>query len=165
MELPEMVQCILNTSSANAFKEKSRGLPAQMALQAISCQRGKTTRSRKSIAFFQLRKGNLLGSAVSLRGTALYFFLDQYVYLVSPRKGAPGKNLQQKGRVKERHGDYNFGEERWTIFPGLETHFLTISALGGFNCTLSPAPGKKGSAEWLLAALQFPFFQKKVQNN
>ena len=160
-----MVQCTLNTSSADAFKDKSRGLPAQMALQAISCQRGKTTRSRKSIAFFQLRKGNLLGCAVSLRGAALYFFLDQYIFLVSPRKGAPGKYFQERARVKQERGGYSFGEQRFTSFPGLEEHFLAVSAVGGFNCTLFAFPCKKQNAEWLLAALQFPLSPGQVENN
>ena len=155
MELPQIVQCVLNSSSADALKEKSRGLAAHIALQTISCQKGKATRSRKSIAFFQLRKGNLLGCTVNLRGAALYSFLDQYVFLVSPllRKNAVDKRIG--GRKKRGQPHYNFGEQGVTAFPGLEGHFLQLSNVGGFDCTLVSS-SCFGGLVWVLAALQFP---------
>ncbi len=157
MELPEMAQCVLNTSSGDALKNVVRGLPAQIALQAISGQRGKATRSRKSIAFFQLRKGNLLGCTVNLRGAALYSFLDQYLLLVSPRLGASGGSAYVKqGEKVPQYTDYNFGGDGFTFFPGLETHFLSLSDAGGFNCTFCAYPGASKGLGWLLAALQFP---------
>lgn len=160
MELPHIVQCVLNSSSADALKEKSRGLAAHIALQTISCQKGKATRSRKSIAFFQLRKGNLLGCAVNLRGAALYSFLDQYVFLVSPllRKNVSDKRMggQKKGGQGVQLCEcYNFGEQGVTAFPGLEGHFLQLSNVGGFNCTFVSS-SCFGGLVWVLAALQFP---------
>ena len=160
MELPRIMQCVLNSSSADALKEKSRGLAAHIALQTISCQKGKETRARKSIAFFQLRKGNLLGCTVNLRGKALYSFLDQYVFLVSPllRKNASdvGAGKTRKGGQSMPQGaHYNFGEQGVTPFPGLEGHFLQLSSVGGFDCTLTSSSCFSGLV-WVLAALQFP---------
>ena len=160
MELPRIMQCVLNSSSAHALKEKSRGLAAHIALQTISCQKGRETRARKSIAFFQLRKGNLLGCTVNLRGKALYSFLDQYVFLVSPllRKnasdGGTGK-VKKKGQSMPQGANYNFGEQGVTPFPGLEGHFLQLSSVGGFDCTLISS-SSFGGLVWVLAALQFP---------
>ena len=161
MELPRIMQCVLNSSSGGALKEKSQGLAAHIALQTISCQKGKETRARKSIAFFQLRKGNLLGCTVNLRGAALYSFLDQYVFLVSPllRKNANDvrTNKEKKGQSMPQGAHYNFGEQGVTPFPGLESHFLQLSSVGGFDCTLiSSSSSCLGSLVWVLAALQFP---------
>ena len=160
MELPQIMQCVLNSSSADALKEKSRGLASHIALQTISCQKGKPTRSRKSIAFFQLRKGNLLGCTVNLRGAALYSFLDQYIFLVSPllRKSAheTGASKRKKsGEFMQQGTNYNWGEGGVTPFPGLEGHFLQLSSVGGFDCTLVSSSCFKGLV-WVLAALQFP---------
>ena len=151
MQLPSMVQCVLNSSSGELLKDKSAGLTTQVAFQAITGQKAKSTRSLKSIAAFQLRKGNLLGCTVNLRGAALYSFLDQYMVLVSPQ------NAGEK-RKKMEFTHWNFGGKSFTSFPGLEKHFLALSQVGGYNCTLSVlSPGKK-QVQWLLAALQLPFF-------
>ena len=151
MQLPSIVQCVLNSSSGQLLKDKSTGLTSQVALQSITGQKAKRTRSLKSIAAFQLRKGNLLGCTVNLRGAALYSFLDQYMVLVF------AGNVSEK-RKKIKFTDCNFGGTSFTSFPGLEKHFLQLSQVGGYNCTLSLfSPGKK-QVEWLLAALQLPFF-------
>ena len=144
-----MVQCVLNSSSADVLKDKSRALGAQTAIQAASCQMGKRTRSRKSIASFQLRKGNLLGCAVNLRGAALHSFLDQYIFLVSPRAGTKSGKVQQRA-------DYSLGKSSFLFFPGLDMHFLALSSAGGFNCTFSFSSRKRKGVMCLLAALQFP---------
>ena len=167
MELPEIVQCFLNSSSNDALKDPKRLLPVETAIQLVSCQKGRATRSRKSIASFQLRRGNLLGYATSLRGMKIYSFLDLYIFLVSPQSTPvpfPGGSRREKAqekklfrdKIKTQTAHYNFGEEKFTLFPGLETHFLTLSTVGGFNCTLSIPSGKKGELPWLLAWLQFP---------
>lgn len=172
MQLPEIVQCVLNSSSNDVSRDAKRGLPVQMAFQLICCQMGKATRSRKSIASFQLRRGNLLGYAAHLRGAKIYSFLDQYIFLVSPRPGTLSESAVKRKsspfatpRAESTGGDtgkkdqvthYTFGKESFTLFPGLEAHFLAFSTVGGFNCTLSAAPCEKKGLEWLLAALQFP---------
>lgn len=157
MQFPQITQCVLNSSSADALKETATTLPAQTALQAVTGQKGKSTRSRKSIAFFQLRKGNLLGCAINLRGAALYSFLDQYLLFLSPRM--PAQRITPCITGAHVRVDCNFGGMNLNIFPGLETHFLKLSRGGGFHCTFC-ALGKSGTGggevAWLLSALQFP---------
>lgn len=154
MELPKIVQCVLNTSSSQVVKDKIRALPGQTALQLLSAQKSKSTRSRKSVATFQLRKDNLLGCTVNLRDKALYSFLDQYATMVFSLSGRRGLtcpplfakvNTFARGKVglpkrmwhKRLGADYNFGMDGFTFFPGLDAHFLLLSTAGGFNCTFS----------------------------
>ena len=155
MELPEIVQCALNTSSASIVREKTRILAACVALQTVSMQKSKTNRSRHSIAAFNLRRGGALGCAVKLRGRALYSFLDQYVTLVFPRKDVMGVQgggfpLVAKGKT------VGIGVQNFTSFPELEAHFLMFSPLGGYNCTFCTSTKSAAQAALLLTAFQFP---------
>lgn len=166
MELPKIVQCALNTSSAHFLKNKARGLTAQIALQCISGQKSKATRARKSIATFQLRKDNLLGCTVNVRGVALYSFLDQCFTLACSPMRTPfvaQKHTALDSREKKRNGVqetpsalFNFGGKGLTFFPGLEAHFLLFSTIGGFNCTLGASAAGAQELTLLLTALQFP---------
>ena len=154
MELPEIVQCALNTSSALIVREKTRILAACVALQTVSMQKSRTTRSRRSIAAFNLRRGGALGCTVKLRGGALYYFLDQYVTLVLPRIAAG----VQGGRFPPLpgKGDAQGGGENFISFPELEAHFLMFSSLGGYNCTFCTSTKSAPQAALLLTAFQFP---------
>ena len=150
MELPKIVQCVLNSSSGNTLKDTARGLATQIAMQTITSQKARATRSRKSIASFQLRKGHYLGCTTNLRGAALDIFLDQYIYLVSP------KIVEQTPWLVRTAGDFNFAGDNFTHFPGLEGHFLALSTVGGYNCTLCASCRGEKDLGWLLTALQFP---------
>ena len=159
MQLPQIMQCVLNSSSALALKQATLTAPAQIALQALTTQKAKSTRARKSIAAFHHRKGNLLGCAVHLRGALLYSFLDQYIMLVSPRM--PFMGTQRMGRAEKttpvHYNCANYAGRDLNIFPGLETHFLELSNAGGFNLNFCTGGSlQRGELEWLLAAFQFP---------
>ena len=171
MELPKIIQCVFNSSSAAFLKDKARGLAVQTACSSISGQRSAFTRAHKSIATFQLKKGSLLGCTVNLRGAALYSFLDQYITLacsplhrqalpVGERPTAVEKTQGSGWRIKSKsrqHVDHNFGGGSFTFFPGIEAHFLAFSAAGGFHCTLSVAhSGGLGLPLAVLTALQIP---------
>lgn len=162
MELPQFTQSILNASGAT-FLKKNSGLAAQSALQSIGGQRGETTRARKSIAPFQLRKNNLLGCAVNLRGQALYSFLDQYItFVCSSLTPIRDNNESQFPRVIERQptlqqgARYNFGGDSFLSFPGLQSHFLALFGAGGFNCTFCVVVREGGQLTPFLTALQIP---------
>ncbi len=155
MECPEIVQCALNTTSASIVREKARILAACIALQTVSMQKSKTTRSRRSIAAFNCRKGGALGCMVKLRGAALYSFLDQYVTCVLPR--IAGMGVQgERFPPAPRRGDVHLGGEGFTSFPELEAHFLMFSPLGGYNCTFCTSTKSASQAALLLTAFQFP---------
>ena len=153
MELPQIMRCVLNSSSTVILKDKTRLLVPQIALQSVCGQKSKITRSRKSVAAFQLRQGAPLGCAVTLRGATLYFFLDQYITLVSP--------FQRPWKIVARHDmgttkNFSHGGNSFTVFPPLQPHWLTFAGAGGFNCTFcASSPGYK-ELTLLLTALQFP---------
>ena len=155
MELPEIVQCALNTSSASIAREKTRILAACVALQTVSMQKSKTTRSRHSIAAFHLRRGGAIGCAVRVRGGAVYSFLDQYVTLVLPRITGSRVRGERFPPVPKR-GGVHLGGENFTSFPELESHFLMFSSLGGYNCTFCTSTRTPSQAALLLTAFQFP---------
>ena len=167
MELPQITHGILNASSPS-IPNKNSGLAAQTALQAITGQKSKITRAHKSIAPFQLRKNNLLGCVVGLRGHTLYSFIDQYITLVCssvvPKYRTIGgaDNALQLGRVVENKkkghqiANFNFGGESFQPFPGLQFHFLAFSTTGGYNCTFCAMVKDKSQLVPFLTAFQMP---------
>ena len=158
MQLPRLAQCVLNSSSGRILKERKNLLVPQIALSSICGQKSKSTRSRKSLAAFQLRRGALLGCAVTLRGAALYSFLDQYVTLVSSLQVANKefrvKKVVDAGRKKGR--DFAFGGDNFTMFPSLEVHWVVFAATGGFNCTFCVSSLGRRELTSFLTALQLP---------
>ena len=171
MQLPEIAHCALNTSSGAVVREKTRILAACVALQTVTMQKSKTTRSRHSIAAFKSRRGSALGCAVKLRGAALYCFLDQYVTLVFPRFPAiMGARVPEKRSLPTGGGDlfslgqnvavdrknWGMGGENFTSFPELEAHFLMFSPLGGYDCIFCTTSKSASQAAQLLTAFQFP---------
>jgi ribosomal protein L5 len=92
MSLPSLEKILLHNTSKSVLTRKGRVLPAWAALSSLTGQRGKLLFSKKSVAAFKVRRGNLLGCKVDLRGERLYQFLDKLIYETLPREMGTGVN-------------------------------------------------------------------------
>jgi hypothetical protein len=90
MSLPSLEKILLHNTSKSVLTRKGRLLPAWAALSSLTGQRGKLLFSKKSVAAFKVRRGNLLGCKVDLRGERLYQFLDKLIYETLPREMGTG---------------------------------------------------------------------------
>src|SRR5438876_2196860 len=100
-EIPKLKKIVLNVGMGDAPKNP-KGLEAAVAeLAAITGQHPVVTRAKKAIANFNLREGQAIGCAVTLRGGRMYEFLDRFISIAVPRmrdfRGLPSKSFDGRG--------------------------------------------------------------------
>jgi large subunit ribosomal protein L5 len=133
---------------------------AVQELSLISGQKAISTKSKKDISNFKLRKGMPIGTKVTLRGVRMYEFLDRFVSISLPRvrdfKGVSAKGFDGRG-------NYNLGITEQLIFPEIDID--KVSKINGMDITfVTTAPSDK-EAYALLLAFGLPFDNIKHSQN
>ena len=151
-EIPKLVKIVLNVGMGDAPKNP-KGLEAAVAeLAAITGQRPVVTRAKKAIANFNLREGQAIGCAVTLRGARMYGFLDRFISIAVPRmrdfRGLPTKSFDGRG-------NYTVGLKEQMIFP--EIDYDKVEKIHGMDITLVTTAGRDDTALALLRELGMPF--------
>lgn len=128
---------------------------AAVELAAITGQKPKVCRAKKSISAFKLREGSPIGLKVTLRRARMYEFLDRLVNVAMPRirdfRGIPVKSF-------DGQGNYSFGIEEQIIFP--EVEYDKILKTQGMNITFVTTAKTEQEAKRLLELLGVPFRKK-----
>src|SRR5207237_8924847 len=97
---------------------------AKAELALITGQQPAETRSKKSIANFKLRKDQIIGAKVTLRGDRMYEFLERLIKAALPRirdfRGVPA-------RAFDGHGNYTLSVPDQTIFPEVEMANIRVN--------------------------------------
>ena len=114
MQAPRLEKIVLNMGIGSLTTAKQDYKTFVSDLGLIAGQTPVIAYSRKSISNFKLREGMPVGSMVTLRGDAMYAFLEKLIAVVLPRvrdfRGISSKSFDQKG-------NFNFGIKEHTIFP------------------------------------------------
>src|SRR5229473_1747545 len=79
MEVPRITKITLNMGLGEAVADKKIIENAVGDLTKIAGQKPVITKARKAIAGFKIRQGYPIGAMVTLRGQAMYEFLDRFV--------------------------------------------------------------------------------------
>ncbi|WP_250452443.1 50S ribosomal protein L5 [Caballeronia sp. ATUFL_M2_KS44] len=152
MEVPRLTKITLNMGLGEAVADKKVLEHAVGDLTKIAGQKPVITKSRKAIAGFKIREGYPIGTMVTLRGNAMYEFLDRFVTVALPRvrdfRGVSGKAFDGRG-------NYNIGVKEQIIFP--EIDYDKIDALRGLNISITTTAKTDDEAKALLAGFKFPF--------
>ena len=152
MEVPRLTKITLNMGLGEAVADKKVLEHAVGDLTKIAGQKPVITKSRKAIAGFKIREGYPIGAMVTLRGNAMYEFLDRFVTVALPRvrdfRGVSGKAFDGRG-------NYNIGVKEQIIFP--EIDYDKIDALRGLNISITTTAKTDEEAKALLAGFKFPF--------
>jgi large subunit ribosomal protein L5 len=152
MEVPRLTKITLNMGLGEAVADKKVLEHAVGDLTKIAGQKPVITKSRKAIAGFKIREGYPIGTMVTLRGQAMYEFLDRFVTVALPRvrdfRGVSGKAFDGRG-------NYNIGVKEQIIFP--EIDYDKIDALRGLNISITTTAKTDEEAKALLAGFKFPF--------
>ncbi len=151
-EIPRLVKIVLNVGMGDAPKNP-KGLDAAVAeLAAITGQHPVVTRAKKAIANFNLREGQAIGCAVTLRGGRMYEFLDRFISIAVPRmrdfRGLPTKSFDGRG-------NYSLGIKEQMIFP--EIDYDKVERIHGMDITFVTSAGRDDTALALLRELGMPF--------
>ena len=151
-QIPRLKKIVLNVGMGDASKNP-KGLEAAVAeLAAICGQHPVVTRAKKAIANFNLREGQAIGCAVTLRGGRMYEFLDRFITIAVPRmrdfRGLPTKSFDGRG-------NYTLGIKEQMIFP--EIDYDKVERIHGMDITFVTSAGRDDTALALLRELGMPF--------
>jgi large subunit ribosomal protein L5 len=116
-QVPKIEKIVINIGISEG-KENIKVLDTASAeLAAITGQKPKLCRARKSISNFKLRENAPIGLKVTLRGDRMYEFLDRLISCSIP-KTRDFRGLEMKGF--DGHGNYNLGLTEQYIFPEVD---------------------------------------------
>jgi large subunit ribosomal protein L5 len=156
--VPRFSKIVVNMGVGGATQDTKLLDAAVGDLRTITGQQPMTTRAKKSIAAFKLRKGMPIGAKVTLRGDRMWEFYDRLVSLAIPRirdfRGLNPKSFDVRG-------NYTFGVTEQLIFP--EIDYDKIDTVRGMDITICTSSRTDDEGRALLRALGFPFRRTEAQ--
>ncbi len=149
---PKVTKITVNTSSRDFKTDKDLLAKTKEWLAQITNQAPLETKSRSSIAAFNLREGEVVGLKVTLRGDRMYDFLQKLTSIVLPRL----KDFQGISKdTFDRNGNYTIGFPEQIVFP--EVEYDKIGRIQGLEITISTSAKDPKTSLMLLTALGMPF--------
>ena len=151
-QIPKVNKVVINTSVGSHADIKQALEDAKVELALITGQRAAETRSKKSIANFKLRKSQIIGAKVTLRGQRMYEFLERLIKAALPRiRDFRGVSP----RCFDGHGNYTLGVSDQSIFPEVELDKIKRNI--GFDVTIVTTARTNEEAKSLLSEMGMPF--------
>ena len=151
-QIPKVHKVVVNTSVGSQADVKQAVEDAKTELALITGQRAAETRAKKSIANFKLRKDQVIGAKVTLRGEMMYDFLERLIKTALPR-------IRDFRGVSPRcfvgQGNYTLGVSDQSIFPEVELDKIKRNI--GFDVTIVTTARTNEEAKSLLSELGMPF--------
>ncbi len=152
LEVPRLYKIVVNMGVGKWKDDANYIQEAIQDLSLITGQKPVLRRARKAIAGFHLKKGEVVGLSVCLRGNMMYDFFDRLINIAMPRakdfKGFWSKGFDGKG-------NYNIGIKEHTIFP--EVPYAKIKYVKGMNVTIVTTAETDEEAKELLKLMGMPF--------
>ena len=152
MQVPKLEKIALNRGVNGAVSDKKLVDIALDELTLITGQKAVSTRSKKDISNFKLRKDMPIGARVTLRGVKMYEFLDRLIATALPRvrdfKGVNEKSFDGRG-------NYTMGVTEQIIFP--EVDIDKVTKITGLDITFVTTANTNEEAFELLKELGMPF--------
>ncbi len=157
MQSPKLVKLVISTGTGSVKDKKKVELIADR-LAKITGQKPAPRSSKKSIASFKVRQGDVVGLQITLRGNRMYDFIDKLVHIALPR------TKDFRGITKtavDQMGNYTLGVKEHTIFP--ETSDEDLKDVFGFAITVVATSKKKDETIAFLEYLGFPFKKEEAK--
>ena len=159
MQVPKISHITINMGIGDAKDNPKKLESAVNEMTLISGQKPVTTRSKKDISNFKIRKGFPVGCKVTTRGDRMYDFLERLISIALPRtrdfRGLSFKSFDKKG-------NYSFGIKEQIIFT--EINYDKIDSVRGMDINISTTAILDDEAYWLLYFLGLPLRQKSNSN-
>lgn len=156
MEVPRLEKIALNRGVNGAVSDKKLVDIALEELTLITGQKAVSTKSKKDISNFKLRKDMPIGAKVTLRGVKMYEFLDRLIATALPRvrdfRGVNEKSFDGRG-------NYTMGVTEQIIFP--EVDIDKVTKITGLDITFVTTANTNEEAFELLKELGMPFRTSK----
>ena len=159
MQVPKLSHITINMGIGDAKDNPKKLESAVNEMTLISGQKPVTTRSKKDISNFKIRKGFPVGCKVTIRGDRMYDFLERLISIALPRtrdfRGLSFKSF-------DKRGNYSFGIKEQIIFT--EINYDKIDSVRGMDINISTTATLDDEAYWLLHYLGLPLRQKSNSN-
>ena len=152
LQAPRLDKVVVNMGVGEAVADSKKMRSALADLAAITGQKPKETKSRKSIASFKLRDGMTIGCVVTLRRERMYEFVDRLTTIALPRvKDFRGLNAKSfDGR-----GNFAMGIKEHIVFP--EINYDNVDQVWGMDIVVCTTARTNEEAKALLTEFGFPF--------
>ena len=152
MAVPRIERVVVNMGLGEATQNTKLIDVGASELALITGQRPVTTRAKKSVATFKLRRGMPIGTMVTLRGDRMYEFLDRLIAIALPRV-RDFRGISPRGF--DGRGNYTLGLRDQLIF--LEIDYMKADQTRGMNvCVVTTAKSDEEGRK-LLQLLGMPF--------
>lgn len=156
MQVPRLQKICINQGIGAAVSDKKLIDSALVDMATITGQKAMSTKSKKDISNFKLRKGVPIGIKVTLRGDKMYEFLDRLISVALPRirdfRGVNEKSFDGKG-------NYTMGVTEQIIFP--EIQIDKVNKIMGMDITFVTSSPTDAEAFALLKQFGIPFKNQK----
>ena len=150
--VPKLVKITLNTSSRDFKTNREFLAKTKTWISTVTGQAPVETKSKQSIAAFNLRAGEVVGLKVTLRGDRAYDFLQKLVNIILPRL----RDFQGISKTSfDKAGNYTLGLKEQIVFP--EVEYDKIGKIQGLEITITTSGKDKAASFALLEALGMPF--------
>ena len=152
MEVPKLSKIVVNIGVGDATTNSKLLDAAVNDLAAITGQKPVVTKAKKSIAGFHVREGQAIGCKVTLRGEAMYNFMDKLISIGLPRvrdfRGISPKAFDGRG-------NYTLGIKEQLIFSEIE--YDNVVKVRGMDIVFVTTAKTNEEAFSLLDELGMPF--------
>lgn len=155
-QVPKLVKIVVNIGLSEAKENVKVVDIAAAELSAITGQKPKICKAKKSISNFKLRQGMPIGVKVTLQGDRMYEFFDRLVNISIPRV-RDFHGLEPK--AFDGDGNYNLGLTEQYIFPEISVE--KSDKTRGMNITIVTSASKDEEARELLSLMGMPFKKRE----
>jgi len=157
MAVPKIHKVVVNMGLGEATANAKIIETGADELARITGQKPVTRRSKKSIAQFKVRKGQPVGTMVTLRGERMYVFLDKLFNIVLPRirdfRGLNRKSFDGRG-------NYNLGLREQLVFP--EIDFDKVDKARGMDIVIVTTARNDEEATEFLTQMGLPLQKQQA---
>jgi len=155
MQVPKLRKIVVSMCLKEATSDIKVMERAMDELSAITGQKPKMTRAKKSIAAFKLRENMPLGAVTTLRGNRMYEFMDRFTNVALPRV-RDFRGVSPTGF--DGRGNYSLGVKEQVIFP--EINYDKVDKIRGMNVIFVTSAKTDKEGYQLLEKLGVPFRKK-----
>jgi large subunit ribosomal protein L5 len=154
MQVPKIEKIVVNMGVGDATGDSKVMAAAVSDMTLITGRKPIVIRAKRSVATFKLREGMPIGCKVTLRGDAMYEFLDRLVTIALPRvrdfRGIPTTSFDGRG-------NFALGLKEQIVFP--EIDYDKVDTIRGMDVVIVTSANTDDEARALLKGFQMPFVQ------
>jgi large subunit ribosomal protein L5 len=149
-QVPKILKISLNTG-IDAEADKNQIADVARDLSSIAGQKPVLAKSKKAIANFKLRAGQIVGAHVTLRGDSMWEFFYRLLAVALPTI----RDFRGVGTRLDGQGNYNLGISDFTIFPEITVE--NVKKTMGLDITIVTTAKTDEEGRELLRLLGMPF--------